>query len=262
MTLLLSELDTETLAKTLASGRAIALVPIGSTEPHGPHLPLATDAILSVETCVRAARVLTDKGRTTLVAPTVAYGVTRYARDFRGAIGVSAATLTALLLDVGRALLADGFSHVAFVNNHLEPEHAEAIDAAFQTLEAEHGPNAVSFPNQLTRRWARTLTDEFKRGDCHAGRYETSLVLATRADLVGDSALLPKLDISLSAALREGDVTFAGIGMTRAYTGAPAEGTAAEGESTYAKLVTMVVTEVAERASDDDDTAEHAGVRS
>lgn len=258
----LADLDTETLARVLAGGKAIALVPIGSTEPHGPHLPLSTDVLLSEETCLRAARILADKGRPTLVTPAVAFGVTRYARDFRGAIGVTPATLTALLVDVGRALLDDGFSHVAFVNNHLEPEHAAAIEAAFQTLEAERGPFSISFPNQLTRRWGRTLTEEFKRGDCHAGRYETSLVLATRADLVGDAALLPKLDISLAAALREGDVTFAGIGMTRAYTGAPAEGTAEEGESTYAKLATMVVTEIAERASDDDDTAEHAGVRS
>ena len=258
----LADLDTETLARELSAGRVIALVPIGSTEPHGPHLPLGTDALLSVEVCVRAAKALTEAGRRTLIAPPIAYGVTRYARDFRGAIGVSEATLTGLLLDVARGLLDDGFAHVAFVNNHIEPEHAQAITAAFEVLEAERGPFAISFPNQLTKRWGRTLTDEYKRGDCHAGRYETSLVMSARPDLVGDAASLPKLDVSLSAAAKDGEKpSFLGLGMARAYTGAPAEATKDEGEDTYARLVHMVVTEISERASDDDDTAEHAQVR-
>jgi creatinine amidohydrolase len=233
----------------LAGGRVVALVPIGSTEPHGPHLPLATDALLSVEVCLRAAKALAAQGKTALVAPAVCYGVTRYAKDFRGAIGISEGTLTALLVDIGHALLADGFAHVCFVNNHLEPEHAAAIGAALQKLESERGQPAVSFPNQLQRRWGRTLTDEYKRGDCHAGRYETSLVMAARPELVGDRTL-PTLDISLSAAIQRGEKpTFASLGMTRAYTGAPAEATAAEGEDSYSRLVTMVVTEISERAS-------------
>jgi creatinine amidohydrolase len=150
---------------------------------------------------------------------------------------------------VGRALLDDGFAHVCFVNNHLEPEHASAVDAAVQMLEAERGQAAVSFPNQLQKRWGRTLTDEYKRGDCHAGRYETSLVMAARPELVGDAGALPKLDISLAAAIQRGEKpTFASLGMTRAYTGAPAEATAEEGRDTYARLVTMVVTEINERS--------------
>jgi creatinine amidohydrolase len=251
----LADFSTEALSAFLetarASGGAAALVPIGSTEPHGPHLPLATDILLSEEACRRAARALAERGIPTLVAPSIAYGITRYAAGFRGAIGVSEATLVSLLTDVARALLDDGFAHVALVNNHLEPEHVTAVERATAVVAAERGARSISFPNQLTRRWGRTLTDEFKRGDCHAGRYETSLVLATRADLVDSDAAqrLAALPISLSRAIAAANgapLRFADIGMNRAYTGAPAEATTAEGEATYERLVEMITTEVTE----------------
>lgn len=254
----LAELSTDDLSAMLDAGQAVALVPIGSTEPHGPHLPLATDALLSDEAALRAARTLRDRGFPTVVAPTVSYGVTHYAQGFRGAIGVKPETLIALLRDVASALLDDGFAHVAFVNNHLEPEHVDAITKARQLVCDQRGPTCVSFPNQLTKRWGRTLTDEFKRGDCHAGRYETSLVLASHAMLVQESVArdLPPLAISLAEAIKNAagkPVTFGEIGMTRAYTGAPSEATREEGEQTYRHLAEMIVTEVVEHLSDAED---------
>jgi creatinine amidohydrolase len=260
----LADFATEALAAFLeeagARGGAVALLPIGSTEPHGPHLPLSTDIVLSEEACRRAARALADRGLPALVAPPVAYGVTRYAAGFRGAVGVSEATLAGLLTDVARALLDDGFVHVALVNNHLEPEHVAVIERAAATIATERGARCISFPNQLTRRWGRTLTDEFKRGDCHAGRYETSLVLAARPDLVdtGVARGLESLPISLSqaiAAASGAEVRFSEIGMNRAYTGAPAEATSAEGEATYERLVEMIATEVTEHLRADVDGA-------
>jgi len=254
-TLMLGDFSTEALATFLEGARAkdgaVALLPVGSTEPHGPHLPLSTDLLLSEEACRRAALALASRGVPALVAPSIAYGVTRYAAGFRGAIGVSEATLIALISDVVRALLDDGFVHVAIVNNHLEPEHVAAIERAAAAIATERGARHVSFPNQLTRRWGRTLTDEFKRGDCHAGRYETSLVLAVRPDLVESdaAALLAAVPVSLSKAIADANgapVRFSDIGMDRAYTGAPAEATAAEGETTYERLVEMIVTEVTE----------------
>jgi creatinine amidohydrolase len=251
----LADLSTDALAAFLddaqKAGGAVALLPIGSTEPHGPHLPLSTDILLSEEACRRAARALVGRNVPALVAPSIAYGITRYAAGFRGAIGVSEATLMALIGDVARALLDDGFAHVALVNNHLEPEHVAAIERAAALLVTERGGKCISFANQLTRRWGRTLTDEFKRGNCHAGRYETSLVLATRADLVNGEAAkeLSALSISLSQAIAAANgaaVRFSDIGMDRAYTGAPAEGTPSEGEATYERLVEMIVAEVTE----------------
>lgn len=254
--LMLAELTTEELGALLEGSPAVALVPIGSTEPHGPHLPLATDAILSDEACRRAARTLRDRGIAAVVAPTVAYGVTKYALGFRGAIGVREETLLSLLYDVASALLDDGFAQVSFVNNHLEPEHVAVIERAVDSIASQRGPTAVSFPNQLGKRWGRTLTDEFKKGNCHAGCYEGSLVLAARGELFrADVARdLPKLDVSLSDAIRAAagkPVTFQELGMTRAYTGAPADATREEGEKTFARLAEMIVTEITEKLAEE-----------
>ena len=217
--------------------------PVGSVEPHGPHLPLATDSILSEIAAERAAQRLAAAGATALVAPTIPYGVTDFAAGFAGAISIDAPALIGYLRAVVRGYLAAGFAHVCVVSNHLEPAHDAAVRASIEGLPI--GRAAVACP--LARRWARTLSDEFKSGACHAGRYETSLVLAARADLVSDEASkLPSLDASLSDGIRRGVARFADLGMPRAYTGAPAEATAQEGKELYDKLAEMVATETLE----------------
>lgn len=238
----LAELTYEEVASLCASGSAVALVPVGSVEPHGPHLPLDTDTLISVTCADRATKILAGKGIPAAIAPSVPYGVTNYAGGFAGAIGVEAETLTRLLAQIGGRLLDTGFVHVCFVNNHLEPAHDAAVRAAVAALPEDSA--SVACP--LTRRWGRTLSDEFKRGDCHAGQYETSLVLAGGGRVRDVSKELPTLGISLAEAIKAGKATFAEIGMDRAYTGAPSAGTHAEGDDLYAKLVTMVVTEVTE----------------
>jgi creatinine amidohydrolase len=246
MARLLAELTYEEVAEILAAGPAVALVPVGSVEPHGPHLALETDTTISVVCAKRAADRLEAGGASeavrAVVAPSVPYGVTDYASGFAGAIGVPAPALTSMLHAIATSLLATGFAHVCFVNNHLEPAHDAAVRAALEGL--PKGAGSVACP--LTRRWGRTLSDEFKRGDCHAGRYETSLALAAGAHVRESFGELPSLGLSLSEAIKSGKATFAEIGMERAYTGAPREATAEEGEELYDKLVTMVVTEVSE----------------
>lgn len=239
----LAELTYEEVA-ALCGGdaKAVVLLPVGSVEPHGPHLPLDTDTVISESAAARAAVELEAKGRAVVIAPAIPYGVTDYAAGFAGAIGVPAAALTSMVRAVVERLLATGFAHVCVVNNHLEPAHDAAVRAAVEGL--AKGAASVACP--LTRRWGRTLSDEFKRGDCHAGRYETSLVLAAGRDVRGVSSSLPTLGISLAEAIRSGKATFAEIGMARAYTGAPSEATRAEGDDLYAKLATMIVTEVEE----------------
>jgi creatinine amidohydrolase len=240
MPIFLDELTTEevrALGKT-----SVAIVPVGSVEPHGPHLPLGTDTTISVEASVRAVALLAARGVEALVAPSIPYGVTDYARGFPGALSIPPAVLTGFLQAVVHALLGEGFSHVCLVNNHLEPAHDEAVRAA--VLGFPEGRASVACP--LTRRWARTLSDEFKRGDCHAGRYETSLVLAAKGYVRDVRAELPTLTISLATEMKAGKSTFREMGIDRAYTGAPAEGTREEGEALYAKLAEMIATEVTE----------------
>jgi len=238
----LADLTYEELADVIGDAPAVAIVPVGSVEPHGPHLPLHTDTTISETCALRAAEALESRDIRALVAPSVPYGVTEYAGGFAGAIGVPAEVLTGWLRAIAEKLLASGFEHVCFVNNHLEPAHDAAVRAAIEGLP----PGAASVACPLTRRWGKTLSDEFKRGDCHAGRYETSLVLAAGKPVRDSAGELPTVGLSLSDAIRAGKTTFREIGMDRAYTGAPSEATREEGDDLYARLVTMVVTEVVE----------------
>ncbi len=241
---LLSAMTTDEVRALVATGSAVAIVPVGSVEPHGPHLPLGTDTLLGEEAARRAVSTLSASGVSARVAPSVPYGVTDYAKGFAGAASVPAPVLTAYLRAIVEALLGEGFVHVCLVNNHLEPAHDAAVRAA--VLGLADGRASVACP--LTRRWARTLSDEFKRGDCHAGRYETSLVLAADEALVRSdlAAALPVLTTSLATEIQAGRTTFVEMGLDRAYTGAPGLATRAEGDDLYARLVAMIVGEVTE----------------
>lgn len=241
---MLSALSTDELETIMGGRTVIALVPVGSVEPHGPHLPLATDTLISEHVAIVAAEALSQGDRRALVCPSIPYGVTEYASGFAGAISVPAEALTAFVAAVARGYLAAGFAHVCLINNHLEPEQ----DAAIRAAAASFAPGEVSVACPLTRRWGRTLTDEYKSGACHAGRYETSLILAAAPGLAKTETAreLPNLEVSLADGIRDGKRTFREMGLDRAYTGAPKEATREEGQDIALRLATMVVTEVTE----------------
>jgi creatinine amidohydrolase len=235
-------MTTDEVRSICARPPTAVLVPVGSVEPHGPHLPLGTDTLISETACTRAVAGLAAQGVTARIAPNVSYGVTDFASGFAGAVGVPPEALTAFLQAIVERLLADGWSHVCLVNNHLEPAHDAAVRAAITSAPSR----AASVACPLTRRWGRTLSDEFKRGNCHAGRYETSLVMAAGAQVRPGYNDLEPLATSLSEGMKAGKTRFREMGMDRAYTGAPAEATAQEGEDLYDRLTAMIVTEVIE----------------
>ena len=225
----------------------VLLLPLGATEPHGPHAPLGTDTLISSRICERAAgRLRDDADVRTLVLPPLAYGVTRYAASFAGAISLSEPTVRALVHEICGSLAAQGFERVVLVNSHFEPEQVRALRESVRELD---GPVRLL---DLTRREnARRLTEEFRSGSCHAGRYETSLVLAAEPQLVQQermSALEARM-VDMPAAIRDGRTDFRSLGMDRAYCGAPAEATPDEGEQTFETLVEMLVEVVREVAA-------------
>lgn len=241
----IGHLTTDEVAALIADPRPlIALLPVGSVEPHGPHMGLETDTAISLGACRRAVTLLEARGLLARIAPPVAYGVTECASGFAGAVSVAADVLTSYLHAVASGYLRTGFDHVCVVNNHLEPTHDSAVRAAVSNLPM--GETSVACP--LTRRWARTLSDEFKSGACHAGQYETSMIMATAPHLLRDDirCTLPKVSISLAEQLRSGVNDFRDMGLTRAYAGDPGAATLEEGEAQMERLAEMIATEVVE----------------
>jgi creatinine amidohydrolase len=225
----------------------VAILPVGSTEAHGPHLPLATDVIISEEMSRRAAAKLKAQGIETLVLPTISYSVTDFSADFPGTISIKKETAAALIHDICISLYQQGARLVVIANSHLEPEHVASIKDAIEKVKRETG-RIVAFPDKRKRRWAEKLTEEFRRGDCHAGSYETSLVMAARPELVNEETRrsLDRVPISIAQKIKEGARTFTEAGGTEAYFGDPRAASREEGEGMYEALSDMIVTAVME----------------
>jgi creatinine amidohydrolase len=213
---------------------AVHLLPLGATEPHGPHAPLSTDTLISVGICERAAERLAGE-IPVLVLPAMPYGVTRYGSAFPGVVSISEDTLRSLVTEI-----AESVGPLVLVNSHFEPEQVETLRATGLPL------------LDLTRRKnAERLTDEFRSGSCHAGRYETSLVLADRPELVRADRMtaLEERHVDMPAAIRSGQTDFLAMGMDQAYCGSPADASAEEGRETFETLTEMLVELVREVAA-------------
>lgn len=236
-------------ARDLFGPRTVAILPIGSTEPHGPHLPLDTDVTIALAMARRTVERLRDADVPGVILPPLAYGLTNYTSGFAGRVSLRSGTLWAVLEDVVTSLEQQGVTRIVFANGHLEPEHVQVLRGVVMDHAVRAQDKAqVLFPDNTRRRFAATLGDEFQSGDCHAGRYESSLVLAEDAGSVREHerARLPPVEIHLLDKMKGGVHTFRAAGAEDAYCGDPASGTAAEGRALVERLSDMMLETIRE----------------
>lgn len=164
------------------------LVPIGSTEQHGPHLPLGVDFYEAEDV---AETVSTRTG--VPVAPTIPYGDADHHLAFPGTISLSTGTVVSVLTDVYESLIGHGFENVLTVNGH-RIANLPAIRTAMSDVAADH-PNVSLAAVDLVRIAAeahRELRDGDPDDGMHAGEFETSFMLARYPDLVDEDAFEPE----------------------------------------------------------------------
>src|SRR5216117_457697 len=219
--------------------RTLVVLPVGAIEAHGPHLPLDTDVVIATAMARDGARKLAAhrRGRTVLILPALAYTAASFAAAFPGTLSISGITVTAIIVDLARSLTEHGFQLLAIANAHLDPEHLTALHEAVKLARADRLLPIV-FPDIIRRPWGLRLGEEFKSGACHAGQFETSIVLRERTDAVRDEvrqSLTPNPQ-SLSEAIKLGKRTFEEAGGPRAYFGDPAAASAEEGARLVAAL--------------------------
>jgi creatinine amidohydrolase len=223
-----------------AGPRSAAILPVGAIEAHGPHLPLQTDVIIAQAMARSGALRLAARGLSVVVLPPLAYTAAAFARGFAGTISVRPETVTATVLDIAGSLTGHGFGVLVIANAHLDPEHLASLDAAVKEIRRDLGL-VVAFPNLAAKPWALRLSDEFRSGACHAGQFETSIILAEHPELVRDTrGTLPPNPASLSRAIRDGKRSFEEAGGPRAYFGFPAQATADEGRATIEVLGAII----------------------
>lgn len=204
------------------------LVPVGSTEQHGPHLPLDVDTAIAVAVCAEAARRCGEGVR---VAPPVTYGASGEHQDFPGTISIGTEALASALVELGRsARLWAG--RIVFVNGH--GGNLDALERAVTRLRAE-GTDAAWLP--------------CRHGDGHAGRAETSLMLhldpaRVRLGQAAAGATDPVRDL-LPRLRAEGVRAVAPSGVLGDPTGATAE----EGRALLARMADEIATTVTRHGS-------------
>ena len=232
----LAELTWEEV-RDLGRARPVAVWPVGALEAHGPHLPLATDVIIAEAMARAGAAQLAAQGLDVLFLPPLAYTAAPFAEDFPGTLSATPAAIATLVTDIADSVDRMGARALVIANAHLDPTHLAALHAGVERCR-EAGGMSVAFPDLTQRPWAPRLGDEFRSGACHAGRFESSVVLAARPDLVRDDIrrTLSANPNSLVTAIRDGKRSFAEAGGDRAYFGWPADASAEEGRSLIAVL--------------------------
>jgi mycofactocin system creatininase family protein len=204
-------------------------VPLGATEQHGPHLPFTVDTEIAVALCERLARQRDD----VVVAPALPYGSSGEHAGFPGTLSIGQAATEAVLVELVRS--ADAFAGVVLVCAH--GGNAEPLRRAVAKLRYE-GRNV--------RAWFPTGPS----GDSHAGRTETSVMLAlrpsaVRLDRLEAGNIRPLAD--LIGPLRSGGVRAV---SPNGVLGDPAGATAEEGRETLLRWVESLLNAVGTLASD------------
>jgi creatinine amidohydrolase len=237
----LAECTFAEIREALGAGEAVAVLPVGATETHGPHLPLHTDVLLATEAARRAATLLRRDGIQAFVLPTIPYTVCQMGYGFAGTINIESDTVVAFIEDVLLSLSHHGFKYICVNNAHLEPASVTAWKRACQAAN-EQADAKIFYLDQREPQWANRMPEEFNAGDRHAGRYETGMVMAVWPDQVREEIRLslPSVKIDLPAAQAKGARSFEEAGAPQGYFGEPAMATAEEGEEAFDTLAEMI----------------------
>ncbi len=165
-----------------AKSGAIVLLPVASTEQHGPHLPVGVDADLCGEICRRAALKLVAGGWPAVVAPTLWCGLAEHHTAFGGTFTLTLPTYLAVLKDLCRSILRAGFQRILIVNGH--GGNMTALNAFSEELTRElDNPIAVTTYWLLAEEPFGALLED-QRSVLHACEAETSMMMALHPDLV------------------------------------------------------------------------------
>ncbi len=154
------------------------LLPVGSIEQHGPHLPLDTDSYDAMYILKEAVKKLDPP--LPPILPTISYGLSEHHMGFKGSISLKPDTLMSLVVDIGRSVKKHGFNKMFIYNAH--GGNTSVLKEAALRLKYDHDLHVFMDSGESMEPAKKELVKS--KNDVHAGEYETSTSLANRGDLV------------------------------------------------------------------------------
>lgn len=175
--ILLGEMTREEAKERLRGN--IAILPVGSLEQHGPHLPLDTDSFDAFHLSVKAVERVSDPKP--IVLPSINYGVSYHHMGFPGTISISPETLIKMVYEICEGLANHGVKRIVIVNGH--GGNNAALTVAAQKVRYHLGiPVYLDAAGSLSKKERKEIVKT--KGNAHSGEYETSTSLANRPHLV------------------------------------------------------------------------------
>lgn len=172
-------LEEMTLEDVRAFKPQVAVLPLGSTEPHGPHLPYGTDTFQVSDVCRNGVIAANGRGARALLYPTLPITNNANFRKFPFACRIGVRTLMSVIVDIVTQCKDDGVMKVVIVNGH--GGNTGAIPAALREIAGMDGMPFVCWADHLT---GPDFADPIEHPSDHAGESETSRVLHLRPELV------------------------------------------------------------------------------
>jgi len=167
--------------------RDIAIIPIGSTEQHGPHLPVMVDSRLAAEIAMRAAKITTGGARV-LITPVVWVSMAEHHMVFPGTLTLDFETFRAVLRCLAESLMRQGFRRILFLNGHGGNIAALSIITDQLTRELRLPLMAATYWNVSASEFDAIL--EGQANLLHACEAETSMMMTLHPELVDAEAAL------------------------------------------------------------------------
>src|SRR5262245_10275546 len=160
----------------------VAVLPVGTIEQHGPHLPLVTDVLTATEMSRRAVEQIRTEA---VLMPSVFYAFNEHHLDFPGTISVRGETFIKYVSDIGKSLAHHGFRKILLVNGHGSNVPYLDIVARNITNASEAIAAMVPWWNLVPKPLFKELREsEYPGGMAHGCELETSVLLYLRGDLV------------------------------------------------------------------------------
>jgi creatinine amidohydrolase len=247
---------TDREVEAFLAGHDTVIVPVGSTEQHGPHAPLATDVLVPVEV---ARRIASRVGA--VVAPPVSYALSYPHVGFTGVVHIRIPTFMALIEDLCASFASIGFRRIVFLNGHYDNTYAIAYACATAAERLPAGTRAfpVNYWDGMTPEEAAEFFDP--SNGLHANKGETAAVLAIDPGLVDmelANAEFPPFPEVTSPAPVHTAFFFSSPGSVHRATHSGTWGDAREATPEFGERYLQVVAEATVRILDDVERTQRA----